>query len=109
MSNISNLHTQYKNFTLDEKRLMLIDLLGGLLDKGDNFVVIHRYISEFPDTVEEKFLDEICETIIETIEKSYEKDEQYNHNRIIEITKKIQLLEQEEWDSFNGDEILAEI
>lgn len=106
MLQIATLQTQYKNLIVDEKRSFLVDLLVEFLDKGNNFSIIHRFISEHPKEANEEFLDEVFAAVVETMKEVYDKNADDTYDRLTDMAKRIRLQEQQERDAFNGDKIL---
>ncbi|MBP9779138.1 hypothetical protein KBD33_00775 [Candidatus Gracilibacteria bacterium] len=103
------LKTQYGQLEIVDKRKYISNFLEEFLDKGENFVIIYRFINDYPNEANENFLDEIFEAIIQTLDEITEQSINDSHQNITEIVKKIQDLEKQERLDFNGTEILSKI
>ncbi len=103
------LKTQYWQLEIVDKRKYISNFLEEFLDKGENFVIIYRFINDYPNEANENFLDEIFEAIIQTLDEITEQSINDSHQNITEIVKKIQDLEKQERLDFNGTEILSKI
>jgi hypothetical protein len=107
MIKIDELKIQYRDLDIVDKRKYLSNFLEGFLDKGENFVIIYRFINDSPNEANENFLDEIFEAIIQTLDEVEEQNINDSHQNIAYVVRKIQDLERQERQDFDGNEILS--
>lgn len=103
------LKTQYWQLEIVDKRKYLSNFLEGFLDKGENFVIIYRFINDSPNEANENFLDEIFEAIIQTLDEITEQNINDSLQNIAEVVRKIQDLEKQDRLDFNGMDILSKL